>query len=213
MKILDRYLLTLLGLAGLAGLAISLPGGEGELLQAALVHELPPRFDGWAAVEGVPEEILPSDPRALETVRRTYAKEGHTVFLAVGRYRSLNDPQRRPSFDLIVLERGAISVERDLYQIALDGLPGRVIPVHLLLLRRPERQVSVVYWYQLGEQTVAGEYRFRIALLLDTLLFRRRELFLVRLATIGNEWPEAFLRALYPQLIQIVSPHRGEGPE
>lgn len=205
MRIFDRYLLVLLGLVALAGLAISLPRWEGEARRAEPIHELPQRFDGWVAAEGAPEEILPSDPRALETVRRTYAKEGRRVFLAVGRYRSSNDPQRRPSLNLIVPERGAISVERDLHQIALEGAPGRVIPVQLVSLQRPEWQVSVVYWYQLGEQTIAGEYHFRIAHFLDTLLFRGREVLLVRLARIGNESPEAFLRAFYPELINLLS--------
>ena len=205
MKIFDRYLLALLAIVALAGVAITLPQREGEPHQPAPIRDLPRRFDGWISVEGIPEEILPSDPRALETVRRTYTREGRTVFLAVGRYRPWNDPQWRPLADLIVPERGAISVERDLHQIALEGPRGRVIPVRLLLVRRPERQVSVAYWYQLGEETVAGEYRFRAAHFLNTLLSRRREVLLVRLATIGTEWPEAFFRLCYPHLIDIVS--------
>lgn len=205
MRIIDHSLLVLLGLVGLTGLAITLPLGEGQPRLAAPIDALPQQFDGWVAVEGVPEEILPHDPRALQAVRRTYTKEGHTVHLVVARYPSRNHPEGRPSLNLIAPERGAIAVQHDLLWIPLDGVPGRMIPVQRLLLKRPERPISVVYWYQLGEETIAGHYRFRLALFLDTLLFRRREVLLVRAATIGSERPEPFLWAFYPRLLKILS--------
>ena len=206
MRIFDRYLLIFLGLVALAGATIIFPRAEGEPHGAAPIHELQQRFDGWVAVQGVPEEILPSDPRSLATVRRTYARDGLTVYIAISRYRSTNNPRWRPMLNLIGPELGAISVEHNLLQVTLEGVPPRDIQVHFLSLRRPTRKVSVGYWYQLGEQTIAGEYHFRLTHFADTLLFRRRELLLVRLATIDAEWPEEFVRAFYPQLMKILLP-------
>lgn len=205
MRILDRYLLTLLGLLVLTGLAITLPRGEIEPRRAPPIHELPRRLDGWFAAEGVAEEILPRDPRAIETIRRTYAKEGQMVYLAIGRYRPWKDAHGRPAFDLIVPESGAIAIERHLTRVPLEGIPQPGIPVQLLSVRRPERHISVVYWYHLGEDTIAGEYRFRLAQLLNTLLFRPQEVLLVRLAMTGPEWPEEFLRRLYPDLVGMLA--------
>lgn len=206
MRIFDRYLLVFLGLVALAGLAVLVPRQAGEPSPGASIHDFPQRLDGWVAVEGVPEEILPSDPRALATVRRTYAKEGLKVYSAISRYRSRNNPQWRPHLNLIGPERGAISVEHDPLQITLDGVHSRAIPVKSLAVRRRARQVRVVYWYQLGEQTIAGDYDFRLVHFVDTLLARRRELLLVRLATTDGDRPEAFTRAFYPQLMKIVLP-------
>lgn len=163
-------------------------------------------MDGWLAGEGVPEEILPRDPRAQEAIRRTYSKGNRTLWVSVARYRSGNDPQWRPSLNLIVLERGAISVDHDMLRVNADGISGRPTSMNLISVRRPDQRISVVYWYQLGGKIIADDYRLRLKLFFDTLLFRRQGLFLVRIATVGSEWPEEFLRAFYPQLMRILSP-------
>ena len=200
MRLFDRYVFVVLGLVALTGVAITLPHREGKPWRTAQIRDLPRQVNGWAAVEGAPDDVLPVDPRALEGVRRTYVKENHVVWLTIARYHSQNDPQWRPLVNLIVAERGAISVQHRLLRINLDGATAPATPVNLLSLRRPERHVSVIYWYQLGKDTIADDYRLRLRRLLDTLLFRHRELFLVRLATAESDSPEEFLRAFYPHV-------------
>lgn len=205
MGLVDRYLAALFGLLALVGLAVALPRGEGAPRRGAPLDGLAREAGGWVAVEGAPEEILPSDPRALEAVRRTYARGGQTLWLTVARYRARNDPQWRPSLTLIVPERGAISIRHELLRMTLDGVAGRTAPVHLLSLRRPDRRIWVFYWYQLGDQPIADEYRLRLQLFMDTLLFRRRELLFVRMATASSERPDEFFRAFYRQLTSMRS--------
>lgn len=204
MRLFDRYLIVVFGLVALTGIATTLLHGGSGPERPALIHDVPQRVGGWVAAEGAPDDVLPIDPRALEGVRRTYVKDHRVVWVAVARYHSQNDPRWRPSVNLIVPERGAISVGHRLLEVNLDGAATGAIPVNLLSVRWPQRRVTVVYWYQLGGDTVADDYRLRLRLLLETLRFRHRALFLVRLATAEPEPPEEFLREFYPRVTDIL---------
>lgn len=202
---MDRHLLVFFALLAITGVAVSLPRGERDPFGKARLERLPLKMGGWAATREVSEEILPGDPRAFETVRRTYTDGDRKVWVVVGRYPSRNHPQGRPSLDRIVPENRASAVAHDFVQVDLNGVPGRVTLVNRVSVQQPGGQLSVIYWYQLREQVIAGEYRLRFRLFLDTLLGRQRLLVLVRIATDSREPPEAFLRAFYPQLLDLLS--------
>ena len=205
--LVDRYLLALFGLLALAGLLAALPRGEGDPHFGAPLDSLSREIDGWVGVDGVPEGILPRDPKASGSVRRTYRRSALTVWVVVARYASGHDSQRRPSLNLIVPERGAISVDREVRTLALTDRRVPALRVNVISLRRPERQTSVVYWYQLGPTTIADYYSLRLQLFIDAVRSRRRGLGLVRLAMAGPgpQWPEEVLQAFYPPLSTLVS--------
>lgn|SRR5574337_270370 len=204
MRLFDRYLIVVFGLVTLTGIAMTLLHGGSGPERLARIHDVPRRVGGWVAAEGAPDDVLPIDPRALEGVRRTYVKDNRVVWVAVAQYHSQNDPRWRPSINLIVPERGAISMRHRLLQVNLDGAATGATPVNLLSVRWPERRVTVIYWYQLGGDTIANDYHLRLRLLLETLLFRHRALFLVRLATAELESPEEFLQVFYPRVTNIL---------
>lgn len=204
MRLLDRRLAVLLGLVALAGLAVALPGRADDSNGGAALSALPLKADGWIATGDAPEDLLPSDPGARESARWTYSRGSRTVFVAVARYRG-NDPGWRPSINLIAPERGAISVRRERLAIGLNGVPGRATPLNLVSVHGRDRHLSVLYWYQVREQTIADAYYLRLASLLTALQLRRQEVWLVRVATPDSERPEEFLRAFYPHLVKALS--------
>lgn len=200
---MDRHLLVFFGLLALAGVAISLPGSEPAVSHELWLERLPLHIDGWTARTGAPETILPTDPRAVETVRRTYSNDGRTVWLSVAAYRSRNHPERRPSLNHIAPEAGATTVMYDRRRIDLPGSPQAAIG--RISVERKARRVSILYWYQLGERPIVDEYQLRFRLFVNTLLGHQPPLVLVRLATEGTEAPPAFVRALPPHLVTILS--------
>lgn len=187
------------GLVALVGVAIAVPRGEDEV-PAIQTIDLPHRVGAWVGVNGVPEKILPSDPRGLAVIRRTYTEGSHTLWVAVTTYSSHNHPLKRPSIDLIVSERGAVSVSHTRLTVDLNGSTVQAISVNLLSVRRPERQFAVVYWYLLGGTAVTGEYELRARLFLNTLLGRREKLMLARVATVGTPPPELVLKEFHSYL-------------
>ena len=205
MGILDRHLALLLGLVTLTALAVALPRIAGDADAGAALHGLPPAVDGWVVTPGVPERVLPVDSRALETARWTYATEGRSVFVAIARYRSRNDPEWRPSVNQIAPEPGAISVSHERLAIDLGDVPGRAAPVNLVSVRRSDGHISVLYWYQVRDTTIADAYRLRMVLFVNALRLRGQEVWLVRIATSTSERPEDFVRAFYPRLVKVLS--------
>jgi EpsI family protein len=205
MRILDRHMVVLLGLVALTGLAVALPRVTDDSTTAAPLRMLPPVVDGWVANDDAPEDILPYDSRALQATRWTYSRGDQQVFVAVARYRSRNDPEWRPSINQIAPERGASSVSHERLAMSLNGVPGRTTPVNVVSVNRPDRHLSVLYWYQVGPKTIGDSYRLRLALFLNALRLRGQEVWLVRVAAPASERPEEFLRRFYPQLVKALS--------
>jgi EpsI family protein len=87
----------------------------------------------------------------------------------------------------------------------LNGVPGRATPVSLVSVHGPDRDLSVLYWYQVGEKTIGDAFHLRLALMLNAIQLRGQEVWLVRIATPASERPEEFLRGFYPQLVKELS--------
>jgi EpsI family protein len=174
---------------------------------------VPIALDGWTGTHGAPTEILPVDPRARETIPWTYRKGDRVVWVAVGRYNSRNDPQSRPSINLIVPDHGASRLSHAIVSLDLNGAGQSPIPISQFLVTRPTTRLSILYWYQLGPKAIAGEYRFRSELFLNTLLGRHESLALVRVATSAEPRTndsnpgvaQEFLREFYPKLVQSLT--------
>jgi EpsI family protein len=197
--LVSRHLGVLLSVVAVTGLLLAWPRAEQQTRRIALAA-LPETLGDWRSVEGKTDDVLPQEPRALDTVRRTYSDGRMIAWLAVGLYSSHNDPQGRPSVNQIASERGAGIVTHDWVRVALDGNAEGERSIHRISLGRSDGRVSTVYWYQLGETLVTGEYELRWRLFLDTIAGRRRRLLLIRLATTGPEPPEALLRAVSQHL-------------
>src|SRR5262249_9373601 len=144
------------------------------------------------------------DPRAVDVTRATFTRGDRVVFVAIGRYHPRNDPDWRPSINLIAPAIGAASVSHDRLSIGI-GSAGPPLPVNLVSVRRPGRELSVLYWYQVGDRSIAGGLRLRLALLENALRLKGQEVWLVRIATPTRERPDDFLRTLHPWLVKALS--------
>jgi len=205
---MSRHLIALLVLlaATAAGLALSERDHHpGPSLQ---FHRLPTILDGWIARDGVSEEVLPIDPRAVQSLRRTYFRDGHAVMLSVARYPSWNHPEHRPLLDFIAPMRGAGVVALDTVRVDIgagpDGAPAAV-PVNVVSLQRRGRPLAVAYWYQLDSESITSEYGLRLQLFLDTVRGRPRAFALVRIAADQPPHLAEFLRAVHPRLADLLA--------
>jgi len=206
MGIFDRHFIVLLTLVALTGVAVALPRSvdDSDRATSALGGIAPP-VDGWISTISVPESVLPTDPRAREAARWTYSRDDREVYVALGRYRSQNDPEWQPSIDHIAPVRDAASVSHDHLAISFNGTAGRTTRFSVVSVQSPDRRLSVVYWYQVGGKIIEGEFGLRLALLLNALRFRSEEVWLIRIAAPTSERLDEFLLGFHPQLVKMLS--------
>ncbi len=203
---MSRHFIVLLALLAVTGGTVALSPRERNSGPSLQLDRLPALVDGWIASDGVSEDVLPTDPRAIQSLRRTYTRNGHTVMLSVARYPSWNHPEHRPLFDLIAPMSGAGEVAFDLVRVEIDGVRGRpktAAPVNVISLQRRNRPLAVAYWYQLDNEPITNEYGLRLRLFLDTLRSRPRAFALVRLAAEQPTHLAELLQALYPSLTDL----------
>ena len=92
---------------------------------------------------------------------------------------------------------------------------GNAMSIHAnwMLTRRGNATRLVLYWYQLGDQTVAGEFDYRFKQVTRSIFERRSDGLVVRLATsIGENEPvkeaqerlKMFCKLLYPELLKLL---------
>ena len=85
----NRHLAALLGLIAVTALVVvSHPTGPVTSSEVVPIVTLPSEVAGWRGADGVPSNVLPIDPRSIGGQRRTYIRNGRSVWLAVGRYGS-----------------------------------------------------------------------------------------------------------------------------
>jgi len=206
MGLLDRHLIVLIVLVALAGAAVALPRGiDGADAGSAALDELPLMVNGWTASASAPEDVLPHDPRARDSASWTYSQGNREIFVSIARYRPRRDSDWRPSINQIAPARGAASLKHDLLTMGLNGSPTQTTPLSVVSIRGPQRNLSIVYWYQVKEKTIAEELPLRLALLVNALRFRSPQVWLVRIATSADDQPQDFLRGFYPQLVKTLS--------
>jgi EpsI family protein len=197
---MSRQLVILLALV-LATLGIvSLRRADVQEVDGRLAERLPMSEEGWRTIEPAGADTLPADPRALETARQTYVKDGRVVTLAIARYPSRNHPDHRPLPDFIMKASATVQIT-----------PGTPLPLHgagtavpLVVLQRHDRRVAVAHWYQIGGEPILGEYTLRYRQFLDTLLSRPKPLLLIRLAGDDPAGLAEFLKSFYPRLRSIL---------
>jgi EpsI family protein len=197
----DRYLVVLLGLVAVAGLLIAVPLGADNPPSSARLETLPAEAGNWRSVDRPSTFAISSDPRASESLERTYTDGSSTVWLSVTRYPSRNDPRTRPAFHKIVPTRGVAVY--DSVRVDLNGVAGNPMALNRVSIRQEGRASSVVYWYQVERKIITGEYDLRLRLFLDTLLARNRSVVLVRVVTSNPQALEPFLRVSFPHLIRL----------
>jgi EpsI family protein len=199
----DRHLGILLGCIAIAGAAIVVPNGRQGPTRPVSVDTLPRTAAQWVSVDGAPDAVVPRDERALQALRRTYSDGTSTVWLAISRYGSMSDPRKRPVLDAVIPPLDPTRSTKDHARIALDSPRDGPVVLNRVVIRKPEGELSLMFWYQLGGDVIASDYQLRLRVLLDSLVGYQRDILLVRLATNGPPPPEGLFRALYPQIVAL----------
>jgi EpsI family protein len=166
-------------LAGAAGVAYGtppLPEREGP----GVLDRLPTTLSGWTATDGIPESLLPPDPSERAAVRRTYRRGQRIAWISVALFTRQDDPLRRVSVNRIYPEEQVALVESVAITVALDGSSPTTL--HARVIHRGSERHAIVYWHQIEHRAYGSEYWFRWALMRRTLVARRGDSILVRIA-------------------------------
>jgi len=166
-------------LAAAAGVVYATPPVP-EREGPAVLDGLPTTLTGWTATDGVPESLLPPDPRERAAVRRTYRSGQRIAWISVALFTRQDDPLRRVSVNHIYPEQQVALLEPVAITVALDGSSPTTLRARVI--HRGSEQHAIVYWHQIQRRTYGGEYGFRWALLRRTLVARRGDSILVRIA-------------------------------
>jgi EpsI family protein len=145
------------------------------------LYAVPMTLGAWVGTDGVPEEILPTDPNEKISVRRTYRSGNHLAWVSVALFVGQDDEARRASINKIYPQRGASLIEPVSFAVPLDGSGSRRLPA--VIIHQSSRRLLVAYWHQIGSRVYGNEYRFRLALMRDVIFARRADTLLVRIAT------------------------------
>jgi EpsI family protein len=166
-------------LAGAAGVVYGTPPVP-EREGPGVLDRLPTTLTGWTATDGIPESLLPPDPRERAAVRRTYRSGQRIAWISVALFTRQDDPLRRVSVNRIYPEQQVALVEPVDITVALDGSSPTTLRARVI--HRGSEQHAIVYWHQIQRRTYGSEYWFRWALLRRTLVARRGDSILVRIA-------------------------------
>lgn len=166
-------------LAGAAGVAYGTPPVP-EREGPAVLDRLPTTLTGWTATNGIPESLLPSDPRERAAVRRTYRSGQRIAWISVALFTHQDDPLRRVSVNHIYPEQQVALVEPVDITIAPDGSSPTTLRARVI--HRGSEQYAIVYWHQIQRRTYGSAYSFRWALMRRILVARRGDSILVRIA-------------------------------
>jgi len=166
-------------LAGAAGVAYGTPPVP-EREGPGVLDRLPTTLTGWTATDGVPDSLLPPDPRERAAVRRTYRSGQRIAWISVALFTRQDDPLRRVSVNRIYPEEQVALVEPVAITVALDGSSPATLRARVI--HRGSEQHAIVHWHQIQRRTYGSEYSFRWTLMRRILVARRGDSILVRIA-------------------------------
>ena len=181
----------------------------------ASLYAVPMTLGTWVGAEGVPEEILPTDPNEKISVRRTYRNGNHLAWVSVALFVGQDDDARRASINKIYPQRGASLIEPVSFAVPLDGFATGPITLPAVIVHQDSRRLLVAYWHQIGNRVYGNEYRFRLALMRDVVFVRRADALLVRIATPAGPAAQvagdlAMVAALAPSIHAAISQEFGK---
>lgn len=166
-------------LAGTVGVVYGTPPVP-EREGPGVLDGLPTTLTGWTATDGAPESLLPPDPRERAAIRRTYRSGQRIAWISLALFTRQDDPLRRVSVNRIYPEQQVALVEPVDITVALDGSSPTTLRARVI--HRGSEQHAIVYWHQIQRSTYGSEYSFRWALMRHTLIARRGDSVLVRIA-------------------------------
>jgi EpsI family protein len=157
-----------------------------DAMKPVSVYAVPMTLGTWSGADGVPEEILPTDPNEKLSVRRTYRNGDHVAWITV----ALFVGQDRGSINKIYPQRSVNRIEPVTFTAALNGSATSPLVLPAVIIHQDSRRLLVAYWHQIGNRVYGDEYRFRFAQMRDMVFARRADSMLVRIATPAGPAPQ-----------------------
>jgi EpsI family protein len=152
---------------------------------------LPRTVGVWSGADGVPEDILPSDPNEKVSVRRTYRHGTRVAWVSVALFVGQEDETRRASVNKVYPQRNVSLIEPAPATVFLAVPSASPIALPAVIVHQDTRQLLIAYWHQIGKRVYGNEYRYRLALMGDLIFRRRSDAVLVRVATPAGREPRA----------------------
>jgi EpsI family protein len=192
-----------------AGALLFLPPDAREVPLAAPFELFPVQLTSWSVSESGPEDLLEIDSSAPRHLFRTYRSGDATVSVSVEYYPS-QDEGRRPAAQRLLFPRSGWShLSATPFRIPVDDR--RSIPATQVMMRTPTRRVAILYWYQVGRESISSDHWYRAFLVYHRLFHRRSDGALVRVASAVPDGADPapvvtrqteFVRAFYPALLR-----------
>jgi len=175
-----RFVLVTVTLFVLTGAALASPRAAQDMPLPLPLDSIPSVLAEWRPAAPPPDEILPRDPRAADSLGRGYTDGTRTSWVAVGYYPNQTDTRRPATGDLVYPRRGWTDLSSETVSIPRTGTSA--LAANLVLVRRGDQRVVILYWYQLPGGTIGSDHLYRARLIWNRIVHRRADGALVRVA-------------------------------
>lgn len=171
----------------------------------------PLQVNGWAGKDFGFDEAILDKLKVSEYISREYVKTPHQVGLYVGYYTAQREGAQIHSPKHCLPGGGWRSVsERNVSEV-LPGF-GAVQYAEAVYQKGDEKQVFL-YWYQLKDATVTGDYGLKLRMILNSLLYRRNDGSFIRLSAPVRGSVEETTASLKLFMNEVLPPLREYLPE
>lgn len=207
-----RFVTLAVALIAIAGVLIAADPGVGDTALRAPLEEIPLVLGAWSAGPLADTDAFRQDPGAREHLARTYRDGQRTVRLAVDYYPQQTERHRPAARELLFPGQGWSELTEQRVHLA-GTRADRSLEANLVVMRAPVARMAVLYWYQIGARSIAGDHWYRAALVYHRLVERRADGALVRVgvplagtedAAVAVARHADFVRALYPPLVRVL---------
>ena len=173
------------------------------------LQNLPLAFADWRAQDIPIDAHLVAASRADDYLNRLYRQApGNEVGLYIGYYKSQRAGDSVHSPKNCLPGSGWEPVDVSISSLRVPGSDAP-LPVNRYVVQHGDEKSVTFYWYQSPRRVIATEYAAKFWLVADSIRYRRSDTSLVRVivpvqdnnVAAASDTGEAFIRALYPQLV------------
>src|SRR6185503_10786043 len=165
MKRPTLYSLVALALMAIAGVLITVPAGGADVPLRSSFEAIPDVLPGWAFSSQTPGDALPPDAGAPSRLFRGFERGGRPLWVSVEYFPSQDEARRSAARTLIIPGHGWSQIAEQPVRLTADAAPGGGLNANLVLMDGRVGKVAVVYWYQIGQTSLASDHWYRAQLL------------------------------------------------
>lgn len=140
----------------------------------------PLQVQGWVGKDFGFDEVILDKLKVSEYLSREYVKPPHRVGMYVGYYTSQREGAQIHSPKHCLPGGGWLIVSEQRRSAELTGF-GKVDYVESVYQKGGEKEV-IVYWYQMKDSTVTGDYGLKLRMILNSLRYQRNDGAFIRLS-------------------------------